>query len=304
MDQAKLEKMLILMKELSDNEQYTVQDLARKLHTTTRTIYRYLDTFMEAGFSIVKRAPGIYSLTTLGKKFVDFSKLVMFSREEAFLVSNLISSLDNTNSLKKGLIRKLATVYDSTCIADFVTNKATTKQVEALNEAIRGERQVILHGYESGNSHTVGDRRVEPFRFTTNLADVQAFDLKDNKVKNFKISRIQSVEVLRDRWEHKFSHHEEGQDAFRMSGPVEIPVKLELSVKAKVLLIEEYPIAAKDLHKTSTGKWVLQTNVRDMKGIGRFVIGLADQIKIVKSPELVEYLKSFRGNIDSLIAES
>ena len=302
MDQAKLEKMLIMMKELSDNDKYTVQDLARMHHTTTRTIYRYLDTFQAAGFSVQKRAPGLYSLTTLGKKFVDFSKLVMFSQEEAFIVSNLISMLDDTNTLKKGLSRKLATVYESTCIADFVTNKATTRQVEALNEAIKTERQVILHGYESGHSHTVSDRRVEPFRFTTNLADVLAVDLKDGKVKTFKICRVQSVEVLKDRWEYKYRHAEEQQDAFRMTGSTEIPVKLEMDLMAKNILLEEYPMAARDLHKTSTGKWVLQTKVRDLKGVGRFVIGLADRVKIVKSPELVEYIRSFQKEIDSLVA--
>lgn len=303
MDQAKLEKMLILMKELSDNEQYTVQDLAREHHTTTRTIYRYLDTFHEAGFSVVKKAPGIYSLTTLGKKFVDFSKLVMFSQEEAFLVSNLISSLDNTNSLKKGLSRKLASVYNSTCIADFVTNKATTKQVEALNEAMRTERQVILHGYESGNSHTVSDRLVEPFKFTTNLVDVQAFDVKARKTKTFKISRIHSVEVLREKWQNKFGHYSEGQDVFRMSGEKYIIVKIELSLLAKNLLVEEFPMSAKDIHKTSTGKWILKTAVHDLRGVGRFVIGLADEVKIIKSPELTAYIRGFQEHIDKLVHE-
>lgn len=304
MDQAKLEKMLVMMKELSDNEQYTVQDLARTHHTTTRTIYRYLDTFTQAGFSVIKKAPGVYCLTTLGKRFVDFSKLVMFSQEEAFIVSNLISSLDNTNALKKSLSRKLASVYDSTCIADFVTNKATTKQVEALNEAIRTEKQVILHGYESGNSHTISDRRVEPFRFTTNFADVQALDLHDKKAKTFKVARIQSVEVLKDKWECKAYHKDESQDAFRMSGTDEIPVKLELSLMAKNLLLEEYPMAARDLHKTSTSKWILNTKVHDLRGIGRFVVSLAGEIKIVKSPELVEYIKNFQNRIDSMLSDS
>lgn len=301
MDQAKLEKMLIMMKELSDNEQYTVQDFARIHHTTTRTIYRYLDTFTQAGFSVIKKAPGVYCLTTLGKKFVDFSKLVMFSQEEAFIVSNLISSLDNTNALKKSLSRKLASVYDSTCIAEFVTNKATTKQVEALNEAIRFEKQVILHGYESGHSSTVSDRTVEPYRFTTNFADVWAVDLQDKKAKTFKVARIKSVEVLKDRWAYKAFHTDESQDAFRMNGTDNIPVKLELSLMAKSLLLEEYPMAARDLHRTSTNKWILNTMIHDMKGVGRFVVGLADEIQIIKSPELTEYLRKYREDIDAML---
>jgi len=300
MDQAKLEKMLMLMKELSDNDQTSVPDLARQMHITPRTIYRYIDTFKDAGFSVNKIAPGVYNLTTLGEKFVDISRLVMFSKEEAFIVSNLISSLSSETHVRKTLARKLSTVYNSTSIAEFVTNKSTGKRVELLNQAMEDRRQVILHDYESGNSHTIRDRLVEPFKFTTNLADVMAYEEASGRVKIFKISRIKSVEVLSDRWKHQYKHKIEDQDAFRMCGPTEIPVKLELSIMAKNLLLEEYPLAAKDIHKTSTGKIILNTKVRNFKGIGRFVIGLAEEIKIVKAPELVQYIKEYMAHVQAL----
>jgi len=301
MDQAKLEKMLMLMKELSDNEQTSVLDLARQMKITPRTIYRYIDTFKDAGFSVNKVAPGVYNLTTLGEKFVDFSRLVMFSKEEAFIVSNLISSLSSDTSVKRTLMRKLSAVYSSTSIAEFVTNKSTGKQVEILHQAMENRRQVILHDYESGNSQTISDRRVEPFKFTTNLTEVVAFEPASDKVKNFKISRIASVELLTDKWKNTYRHKPEDQDAFRMTGETEIPVKLELTLKAKNLLIEEYPMAAKDLHKTSTGKIILNTKVRKLKGIGRFVIGLAEGIKIIDAPELKEYIRNYKVNIDTLV---
>lgn len=301
LEQAKMERMLVMMKKLSDNDEYSVNDLAKEFNTTVRSIYRYIATFEDAGFAVVKKAPGIYSLTTMGSKIVDFSKLVMFSREEAFVVNELISRLDNSNTLKKTLARKLSAVASSTCIADFVTNKATTKQVETLNEAITKKQRVILRQYESGHSNTVRDRYVEPVKFTTNMTEVNCYDLEEEGMRTFKISRMNSVEILPEKCDRQEFYKIDDHDAFRMSGDTDIPVKLHLSLYAKNLLVEEYPLAAKDIHKTSTGKWILNTKVRALQGIGRFVIGLADEITILNGPELVEYIRNYQPKIDSLL---
>lgn len=61
---------------------------------------------------------------------------------------------------------------------------------------------------------------------------------------------------------------------------------------AKNLLIEEYPLAEKDLRKEGD-KWILDTKVSGMEGVGRFVIGLAHEITILESDELKEYIRNF-----------
>ena len=39
--------------------------------------------------------------------------------------------------------------------------------------------------------------------------------------------------------------------------------------------------------------WWFKGNVKDLAGVGRFVIGLADQMDVIDSPALVNYLKKF-----------
>ena len=301
-DRSKLEKMLILMKHMTNNDRLTVPQLASLSHISYRSVYRYMEIFENAGFDVSKKGRGIYSLTTIGKKFVDFSKLVMFTNEEAFVVRTLISSLEETNGFKEELMKKLSAVYESRCIADFVVNKSTTKQVTALNEAIQRKCRVILKDYESGHSETTTDRLVEPFKLSPNFEVVHTYEGETGMCKVFRINRIRDVEILPDApWENSHLFYYNEPDAFRMTGPTLIPVKLELSILAKNLLIEEYPLAAKDIHRTSTGKWILNTKVRDLAGIGRFVIGLADRVTIIKAPELVEYIKGFTKSIDKLV---
>ena len=61
---------------------------------------------------------------------------------------------------------------------------------------------------------------------------------------------------------------------------------------AKNLLIEEYPMAEQDLRKED-GKWILETKVSGMEGVGRFVIGLLNDIKIIDSQELDNYISDY-----------
>jgi len=43
------------MKMLTANSYLTVEDIAGKLSISTRSVYRYIDTFREAGFVIKKK---------------------------------------------------------------------------------------------------------------------------------------------------------------------------------------------------------------------------------------------------------
>ena len=67
---------------------------------------------------------------------------------------------------------------------------------------------------------------------------------------------------------------------------------MKMTLKAKNLLIEEYPLSAK--HISFDGEWWwFNANVKNLAGVGRFVIGLADQMDVIDSPALVNYLKKF-----------
>ena len=151
MDQPKMERMLRLMALLSSNIMYTVGELADKLGMSPRTIYRYLDTFKEAGFSVEKVSDYVYRLTTLKTSVADLSNIVHFSDEEAYIVHSLIDNLDNSNTLKAGLKRKLAAVYDSTSIADYVDRRSNARLVQTLAEAMKERKVVVLEGYASSH---------------------------------------------------------------------------------------------------------------------------------------------------------
>ena len=83
-------------------------------------------------------------------------------------------------------------------------------------------------------------------------------------------------------------------DIFHMTGDIPVNVKLELTLRAKNILTEEYPEAEKYLIPTeSDDRWILETAVYQMYGIGRFYLGLAGDIHIIEAPGLLEYVREY-----------
>lgn len=292
MDQPKLERLLRLMKLMTGNVNYTVNDLAERLDTSYRSIYRYIETFKEAGFVVHKLEGGIYKLGKESRYFKDISQLVHFTDEEAHIVNQLIEGLDDTNALKQNLRKKLSTVYNCTSMASSIVRGKNASNVNRLLEAMEEQRQVVLVDYASSHAGVTRNRIIEPFGFTTNYVQAWCYEPESGMNKLFKISRIGSVEVLDKAWQYTDKHQEGYIDIFRMTGFTKHRVCLKLGMLAHNLLVEEYPLAERDITPTKDGQWMLDTEVCNYVGIGRFVLGLLDDIEIVDSPEFDEYITS------------
>ena len=136
MDQTKISKLLRLMKLLTGNVSRTIDQLAKEMGTAPRTIYRYIDSIREAGFVVNKLYGNVYAMGKVARGLSDFNKLIYFTEEEAYIVAKIINSIDDNNVLKRDLQRKLASVYDSTSIANYIDNPVSAANVEALADCI------------------------------------------------------------------------------------------------------------------------------------------------------------------------
>lgn len=291
MDQPKVERLLRLMKLMTGNVNYTVNDLAERLDTSYRSIYRYIETFKDAGFVVHKLEGGVYKLGKESRYFKDISQLVHFTDEEAHIVNQLIDGLDDTNMLKQNLRRKLVSVYDCTSLANSIVKGEQALNINMIIEAIDKRHKVVLRGYASSNTGIIRDRIVEPFGFTTNYVQVWCYEPASGMNKLFKSSRIGSVEILDEEWSFEKEHNRGYIDIFRMTGFEQHRVCLELTMRARNLLIEEYPLAERDIMPVGEGGWRLDTKVCNYLGVGRFVLGLMSDVKIVDSPDFEEYIK-------------
>ncbi len=292
MVQTKITKLLRLMKLLTGNVSRTIEQLAKEMGTTSRTIYRYIDSIREAGFVVNKLYGNVYAMGKVDRGLSDFNKLIYFTEEEAYIVAKMINGIDDNNVLKRDLQRKLASVYDSTSIANYIDNPVSAANIEALAEAIKRKKQVILKHYESAHSNEAKDRRVEPIEFTANMIDIWAYDVENAENRMFKVARIQEVEVTDDTWTFKSKHKAQKPDIFRMTGNLSETITLQLDTRAKSLLLEEFPLAEKGLRRED-GKWILTTKINSMEGVTRFILGLAADIKILEGESLRDHIRKY-----------
>ena len=292
MDQPKIERMLRLMKMLTANSSYTVDEIAERLSMSRRTIYRYIDTFREAGF-VIKKSNNHIRLDKVSPHFKDISQLVHFTEEEAVILKRAIESIDDTNLLKQNLKRKLYSVYDNKILADTIVRADNAATVHTLINAIEEQRQVILHNYHSSHGGAVRDRRVEPFAFTTNYVQIWCFDCDSKSCKLFKLARIGSAELTEQGWMYEELHEKNFIDIFRMNGTTRHRVRLSMGLLSRNLLVEEYPLAEEYITNDGGDRWILDTEVANYAGVARFVVGLMDDIRIIDTPELEQYIANY-----------
>lgn len=163
--------------------------------------------------------------------------------------------------------------------------------LENLRKAIDGHRVVMLHGDASACAGEYRDYRVEPYKMDVNCVNVAALDLQIGHNKVFKVARITEVEVQPEIWSREKEHKYPEMDVFRMSGEKPVHIRLAMTLRARNLLLEEYPLADAVVREED-GRWIYDGTVRKLEGVGRFVMGLLDQVEILEGEELWDYVQA------------
>ena len=100
-------------------------------------------------------------------------------------------------------------------------------------------------------------------------------------------------------WQCADKHEQGFIDIFRMTGFEQHRVQVKLGMLARNLLIEEYPLAERDIRPIDDAHWLLDTKVCNYIGVGRFVMGLLDDTEIIESPELEAYIDNIIHQYDT-----
>ena len=290
MDQPKIIRLLDIMKYLVGPTYYSIDEMAKRINTSSRTIYRYIDSLKEAGFAVDMSRKTYPRLLKESKFFKDISSLVFFTDEEALIFNQLLDGLNETNALKRSIRNKLSTIYNHHSQVKCTIHNRNTQNIRILNEAIEEHKQVKLKGYSSSNSKNIRDRIIEPIKFTPDYVQICCFDTEDKKTKLFNISRIDTAECLKNNWKYEQEHNPGHIDIFRTMGYEPMHVKLRLSLLAYNLIIEEYPLSVNDLYKDDDNHWILDAHINFIEGLGRFVMGLLEEIEILDSPKFKKFI--------------
>lgn len=275
---------------MTENRDYTVQQMCERLGISRRTLYYYIDFFRDSGFTVEKRGT-CYSLDKNSQFFTRLFKKVHFTEDEAITMRRLLDRASDNSLHVQHLKNKLTRLYDLDILENVTLREQDADNVSTLYDAIKMKKTVILRNYSSPHSNTTANRVVEPFMFMDNNNEIRCYEIASGQNKTFKISRIESVMILADDQIYEARHKKVFTDIFMFSGETRLPVTLRLGRLARNIMLEEYPQSAALITPDDASHWIVSLDVCSYLGISRFVLGLFESVEILGSEEFREYIR-------------
>jgi proteasome accessory factor C len=275
LNQHKILRVLQLISLLKQEPAKSIHQLGAIIDTTDRTVYRYFDLLRELGFELQRDLFNRYSIPAGSGEGG-----VKFTNEEAELIRKMVLNFAKNHPLKDSILKKIYLASETTIVSSHLLKAHLGRIVEMLSEAIETKKQVVLKNYHSLNSQKISDRYIEPFAFTDNYRALMAYEPKSGQNKYFNIERITNVELLDGTWVNQDKHALIKPDAFGF-GPTgeEISIHFEMSLRAYLLLKEEYPLCSPYLKKIpNSDRYELKMKVNSRVPIDRFARGLNQEM--------------------------
>ena len=294
----KLKKQLELLILLSDGRNYTIEELCERMELSRRNFYYLLDFIKHAGFIVFKNQ-GCYHIDRRSPFFTQLLQTIQFTDRDVKTIHSVLTMAGNDSEMVNQLRQKLENAYSLSVSADSPVRRQMDSNLKMLRKAMNEKRTVRLVGYSSPHSHTVKDRIVEPFLLLHDNQDVRCHELVSGANKTFKISRMTGVEMLDTPWLHEDSHRQVFTDIFMFSSEERHRVRLRLGQLSHNLFMEEYPQGAHYVTPNEDSSWLLDIEVCDYRGLGRFVLGLFKDIEVVEGDGFKAYMKD---EINSLVS--
>lgn len=288
--ETKTHRMLRLILFLSSSYPKTKEDCINFLEIRSSTFYSYCNILRDTGFDLSQKE-GKYRIEYHKGNHNILSDLLHFTEEETYMLSCSIDALEEKPACAIKLKQKLVSFLNQDKAIEAYIHKEKSAIVQALRKAQQTKKKILLVNYSSGNSQTVKNRMVEPFEFKDDFNLIWAFDTGLKMNRQFKICRIEDVTETLLSWEYERLHRSLPVDIFRNTGELNKQIEFKLNLRAKNLLIEEYPLSAKHITQISPNQFLFKTLVAKYEGPGRFVLGVAEDIQLMGDDGFRQFLQ-------------
>ncbi len=287
----KTHRILRLILFLSNSYPKTKDECNSFLDIKDSAFYNYCNLLKDTGFNLCQKE-GKYWIDYTDQDFQILRNILHFSEEETYLLSQTIDQINEKSGSTAKLKNKLVAFLNQDKTVENYLQKEKSDKVQLLQKAFKQKKQILLVNYSSGNSETVKNRMVEPFEFKDDFNLVWAFDTELKQNRQFKICRIQDIIESPINWEYENLHRSKPVDIFRNIGDLNKNIQLYLNIKARNLLIEEYPLAERFLLQVKPNQYELTVPVAKYEGPVRFVMGLAENIEIKGDEGFIDFFES------------
>lgn len=291
MEYEKLEYQLRLIALLTEGRFLSVKQIVDAIGIGQRTVYRHLESLPLLGLPIEKRGTR-YRIAPEAPFLDRIASHIRLSPSEAVAIGQMLQATNEQSPLVRQLREKMQRIVQGDNLVPIDVDKAAAQNIRTVFDAMRVEQCVWLRGYASPNSQVKSNRLVEAFAFLPGNREVRCYELASGMNKTFSLSRVEEVVMVDVRWTHQQEHRPIFTDLFHFSAESPQHVVLRLGLLSKSVLLDEYPQSESFLTPETDGQhWLLHLDVCSYKGIGRFVLGLLDDIEVLENEEFLHYLR-------------
>jgi len=288
--ETKTTRFLRLISFLSSGYPKTKEECIALLEIKDSAFYNYRNTLLNSGFD-VRQKDGQYWIDYPDQDCQVLRNVLHFSEEDCYLLAKCIDMLNENVNAGNRLKQKLTAFFNQDKAIEAYIHKEKSVVVQALRKAQKEKKQILLINYASGNSQTVKNRMVEAFEFKDDFNLVWAFDTALRQNRQFKVCRIENIQESPLPWEYERQHKSKPVDIFRNTGDLNKHVTCTLTLKARNLLVEEYPLAERHLTPRGKNHFAFNAPVAKYEGPGRFVLGLTEDVQVSGDDGFRDYLK-------------
>jgi predicted DNA-binding transcriptional regulator YafY len=276
---------------LSNPYAYTKKEIVDRLEDTTPgTFETDIKILKSLDLTVDCKRPGYTYAIIPEKEFKELDYLSPLTDADRARITNALSKLPGKDSMY--LNKKLDSLYDFQKLGIRALRKPALEKIDNLMEARNKGVCVILEDYYS-NSSEPRNRKVEPFFVDPDYDTLQAYDVEALGIRHFKLNRIKRVAILKDSWQYKDKHHKKETDVFRIADDDIVTVHLELNMQGRNILMDTFPKAKEAIESASdknTFDFQSEVNAKFL-GITNFILGNADNVKVISPDSLKEHLK-------------
>lgn len=283
-------RLLRLLFFLLGNYPKRKDECANFLDIRDSSFYNYCNELKNIGFDL-RQKDGKYWIQIDDKPTQMLANLLHFTEEEAYILAKSIDNIEGYSLSARKLKDKLVSFLNHEKALEEYLKKEKSEIVTVLNNAIKYKKQVLIVNYASGNSQTIRNRMVEPFEFKEDFSLLWAYDTELSKNRQFKICRMEDVELSPFDWVAESFHRSLPVDLFRNTGMLNKIAEFELNLRARNLLTEEYPLSQNSIKEITKNRYLFKAAVAKYEGPGRFILGIADDIELIGDEGFQRYLK-------------
>jgi predicted DNA-binding transcriptional regulator YafY len=270
----KLYRVFRLIQLLSAPPYYTAKQLSERLGVSKKTVYNYLRLLEDIGMEPDVNKQHQHFLPLERRRNLPEGLGV----DEAKYLQETLWQMPDEDPRRNQLLLWLNKQYAVGPIIENLTRYTPAEHRTSLTRAIEDKLRIRLINYRDAKGR-ISNRYGEPVAFQQNYTYIYVYDLDRKDYRQFRLDRIGYVEVTAHPIEN--DHVQAIPDIFGWTGSTWYHLRLELSNRGKQLLLEEYPAARPYVVTTSDGRHHAELNVKGFPGVGRWVLGLCAEVKVL-----------------------